>query len=200
MMDQATKDLQDFSLASSPSHLLHRAQQLAANQSAEALRDAGVTLRQFSLLAAIEEAEGVSQSHLVDTTGIDRSTLADMVARMERADLISRKESAEDARAKSVWLTEKGRNTLGRARPAVAAADAELLNALPKNRRASFLSILAVLADVSDRQILQLEADESGGKKKVKSSETENFGEKAAKSKKKPEKKKETKKKKKKKS
>ena len=71
-----------FELENSASHLLHRAQQIAANRSAAALRAAGITLRQFSVLSAIAELEGVSQSHLVRATGIDRSTLADMAARM----------------------------------------------------------------------------------------------------------------------
>ena len=72
-----------FNLNTSPSHLLHRAQQIAANHSAAALKSAGLTLRQFSVLSALSGNEGVSQSDLVNATGIDRSTLADMVARME---------------------------------------------------------------------------------------------------------------------
>ncbi|MEO0981538.1 MAG: MarR family transcriptional regulator [Pseudomonadota bacterium] len=163
-----------FMLNASPSHLLHRAQQFAANQSADALKAAGVTLRQFAVLAAVAEAEGTSQSQLVDATGIDRSTLADMVARMEKGGLLLRKESTSDLRAKSVWLTSEGRAALKTAAPAVSDADDQLLSALPKNRRASFLSILAVLADASDREILQLEADdETGEKKKVKAKDKE---------------------------
>ena len=42
-----------FNLNASPSHLLHRAQQIGANHSAAALRSAGLTLRQFSVLAAL---------------------------------------------------------------------------------------------------------------------------------------------------
>ncbi|MEL6258948.1 MAG: MarR family transcriptional regulator [Pseudomonadota bacterium] len=160
-----------FELIRSPSHLLHRAQQLAANQSAEALKAAGVTLRQFSLLSAVEADEGTSQSQLVDKTGIDRSTLADMVARMERAGLIIRRESERDARAKAVWLTERGRQVLSDATPAVAAADAQLLSTLPKNKRAPFLSTLFALSEASDRQILQVAVDETGTKTKLKDQE-----------------------------
>ena len=42
----------------------------------------GVTLRQTVLLAAIAEKEGASQSDLVRATGVDRSTLAEMMARI----------------------------------------------------------------------------------------------------------------------
>ncbi|MEE9380024.1 MAG: MarR family transcriptional regulator [Hyphomonadaceae bacterium] len=157
-----------FALNTSPSHLLHRAQQLAATQSAEALKSAGITLRQFSVLAALSGAEGASQSRIVDMTGVDRSTLADMIARMEASGLVRRKLSKEDRRAKSVILSAKGRRILTKAAPAVSEADENLLAALPKNRRGSFLAILSVLAETADVEILHLEAEEPAPKPKPK--------------------------------
>ncbi|MEL7451969.1 MAG: MarR family winged helix-turn-helix transcriptional regulator [Pseudomonadota bacterium] len=139
-----------FSLSGSASHLLHRAQQVAAGRSAEALRAAGITLRQFSVLAAISLDEGVSQSQLVDLTGIDRSTLADMAARMETAKLIKRVPSPTDARAKSVSLMAAGRRALAKATPGVALADEALLEVLPKTRRDSFIRALAMLAEAPE--------------------------------------------------
>ena len=136
-----------FNLNKSPSHLLHRAQQIAANHSASALKAAGVTLRQFSVLAALSGNEGVSQSDLVNATGIDRSTLADMVARMEQAGLIKRVASKTDARAKSVSLMAKGRKALEKAQPAVDAADAALFDAMPKTKQDALLSGLTKLVD-----------------------------------------------------
>lgn len=134
-----------FVLESSPSHLLHRAQQMAANRSAMALRSAGITLRQFSVLAAVSERQGASQAHLVEMTGIDRSTLADMVARMDTSGLVERSQSEADGRAKAVTLTSAGREALDQAAPAVRAADEALLSLLPKNRRGSFVDILNTL-------------------------------------------------------
>lgn len=135
----------DFILESSISHLLHRAQQLAAMKSASALREAGVTLRQFSVLAAATGESEPSQSRLVELTGIDRSTLADMLNRMEQSNLIVRTQSKTDARAKSVSLTSQGARALELAGPAVANADAELIGLLAKNRRSSFIDLLGTL-------------------------------------------------------
>ncbi|MEM6411222.1 MAG: MarR family winged helix-turn-helix transcriptional regulator [Pseudomonadota bacterium] len=143
----------DFSLGGSASHLLHRAQQIAAGRSADALRDAGITLRQFSVLAAISLDEGVSQSKLVELTGIDRSTLADMAARMEASKLIKRVASKTDARAKAVTLMAAGRKALGKAMPGVVAADEALLEALPKSRRDSFISALGIIADTPEDKV-----------------------------------------------
>ena len=136
-----------FNLNASPSHLLHRAQQAAANHSAKALKSAGITLRQFSLLAALDGNDGVSQSDLVNATGIDRSTLADMVARMEAGGLIKRASSKTDARAKAVSLTAKGKKALDKALPAVQKADAAMFATLPKVKQDALMSGLVGLTE-----------------------------------------------------
>lgn len=140
-----------FRLSRSPSHLLRRAEQFATELFARSdLRD-GVTLRQTVLLAAIAEAEGASQSDLVRTTGVDRSTLAEMMARMERKGLIIREAAADDGRAKSVSLTAEGRRRLNEALPAIRAVDKALMMALPASRRAAFESILTGLAETASQ-------------------------------------------------
>lgn len=144
--------MSNFDLHKSPSHLLHRAQQIASNHSAVALKNAGLTLRQFSVLAALSGNEGVSQSDLVSATGIDRSTLADMVARMERAGLIKRTASKTDARAKSVSLMAKGRKALEKAQPAVAAADAALFEALPKTKQDALVTGLVQMVSEAEKE------------------------------------------------
>ena len=146
-ISQLGNTMTNYDLNSSASHLLHRAQQMAANKSADALRDAGITLRQFSVLSAIALEEGVSQSKLVELTGIDRSTLADMAARMETAKLIKRVQSKTDARAKSLTLMAAGRKALQKATPSVVAADESLLDALAASRRGTFLKTLTTLTD-----------------------------------------------------
>jgi DNA-binding MarR family transcriptional regulator len=139
----------EFRLSASPSHLLRRAEQFAAEIFLKAGTD-GVTLRQTVLLAAIAEAEGASQSDLVMATGIDRSTRAEMMARMEKKGLIARAASAEDGRAKSVKLTRDGRARLDEALPAMRTVDNALLDALARNKRAGFCAALSALADAAD--------------------------------------------------
>ena len=140
-----------YNLKTSPSHLLHRAQQLAANESASALTAAGITLRQFSVLAALSGNDGVSQSDLVNATGIDRSTLADMVARMEKAGLIKRVASKMDKRAKVVSLMAKGKKAYEKALPAVEKADAAIFEALPKTKQAALVSGLKDMVGEADK-------------------------------------------------
>ncbi len=135
-----------FELASSASHLLHRAQQAAITLSASALGQQGLTIRQFAVLAALYGQDGQSQSDLVAATGIDRSTLADMVSRMEKSGLIKRAVSKQDARAKTVSLSAGGKKAYQIAVRQVEAADAALLKALRKPHRAGLIAALAAIA------------------------------------------------------
>ncbi|CAN5589893.1 MarR family transcriptional regulator [soil metagenome] len=136
-------------LERSPSHLLHRVLQLALDIYAEESGTGGVTQRQFAVLAAVAENEGVTQTGLVRATGIDRSTLADMVARMITKGHLERHRSDQDARANTVSLTEAGATVLAESRPKVAMADARILALLKPGKRAGFLELLADMA-VSD--------------------------------------------------
>jgi len=131
----------------SPSHLLHRALQLALDLYAEEVGADGVTQRQYAVLAAVADNEGATQSDLVRITGIDRSTLADMAARMIAKDLLERERSTVDARANAVRLTDLGRETLEAARPKVAAADGRFLKMLSGGgRRDAFVTLLRELS------------------------------------------------------
>jgi DNA-binding MarR family transcriptional regulator len=130
-------------LERSPSHLLHRALQLALDLYAAEFGPGAITQRQYAVLAAAADHEGATQTDLVRITGIDRSTLADMVARMIAKGLLERERAAHDARANAVRLTEQGREALAQARPKVAAADAKLLKLIGGGgRRDAFVDLL----------------------------------------------------------
>jgi len=126
----------------SPSHLLHRALQLALDIYAEETGPDAITQRQYAVLAAVSAQEGLTQTDLVRATGIDRSTLADLVARMIGKGLLARQRSAADARANTVRLTDDGRAALTATQPRVAAADARILKLLPSRKRDAFLNVL----------------------------------------------------------
>jgi len=151
-----------FALNASPSHLLHRAQQAAADLHAAGLGPNGLTQRQLAVLAVLAEQDGVSQSELVVRTGIDRSTLAEMVARMEAKGLTQRTKSMTDSRANSVTLTATGRAMYEEATPKLADVDAAVLARLPASKRAGFVELLTRLA----MPTVELDETKAAGKKK----------------------------------
>ena len=141
-----TKSESSGPLDKSPSHLLHRALQRALDIYAETAGPTAVTQRQFAVLAAVAAREGLTQADLVRSTGIDRSTLAELVARMLGKGLIARERSNEDGRANTVSLTDKGRGALAEAQPRAHAADQAILKLVPSGKRGGFLAALRALA------------------------------------------------------
>lgn len=148
-MAKAGKKRTGSVLEDSPSHLLHRALQAALGVFAEETGSGALTQRQFALLAAAAELEEPSQTDLVQATGIDRSTLAELTARMIARGLLERERSSTDGRAKTVRLTAQGREALEAMRPRVKAADKRILSLLPKPKRENFLKLLARLGEGS---------------------------------------------------
>jgi MarR family transcriptional regulator, temperature-dependent positive regulator of motility len=140
-------------LNGSVTHLLHRALQLALDYHADAAGSASLTQRQFTVLAAAASADGMTQNDLVRATGIDRSTLADLVARMLTKGLLQRERSANDARANTVRLSDAGREALGAGAGAAADADERLLGLLSPKKRETFLKTLAGLAAAADEPV-----------------------------------------------
>ena len=126
-------------------HLLHRAGQCAGDMFTEEVVSGNLTPRQFAILLTISNEEGLSQTDVVERTGIDRSTLADIIRRMLKKGLIRRRRTRQDARVYAVRLTDEGRAALATTGPAAVQADARLLAALPEPKRAEFLESLSVI-------------------------------------------------------
>lgn len=158
-------------LDDSPSHLLHRVLQIALDIYGAELGEGALSQRQYAVLSALDGREGLTQADLVKTTGIDRSTLADLVARLAGKGLLARERSSSDGRANRVQLTEAGRAALAEAAPKVAAADAKILELLSPPKRDSFLKLLRKLVHARDGEPDRPEkahkkADKSAKKKK----------------------------------
>ncbi len=160
-------------LATSPSHLMHRALQLALDIYAEEAGADGLTQRQFAVLEAASMKAGLTQTDLVRATGIDRSTLADLVTRMTAKGLLERERSTLDARAKAVRVSEEGAARLEAARPRVEAADKRIMALLPKGQREAFISQLAELAAAADAAPDAAKAEAKALKKAQKLAEKE---------------------------
>jgi DNA-binding MarR family transcriptional regulator len=106
-----------------------------------------MTLRQYVVLDAASRMTGCSQTELGVVTRIDRSTLADVVSKLARKDLLRRTRTEEDQRSYSIHVTPKGKSMLDAMRPVSVGANKRLLALLPKAERDAFMAALAKLAD-----------------------------------------------------
>lgn len=141
-----------YSLGNSPGHLLHRAQQRVADMTTQALRAYGLTPRQYAVLLALKDEKSLTQSSLVRETGIDRSTLADMLARMGKRGLTASHRTESDARANLVSITPQGERAVAAVTPKVVEAEQRMLSALPNPMRDTFVAALQEIAQFGTRK------------------------------------------------
>src|SRR5215831_3017570 len=134
-------------LGPSVTHLLHRAGQCAEEIFHRQIQNDDLTPRQLAVLVTVARNEGLSQADLVDRTGVDRSTMADIVRRMRRKGLLQRRRTKEDARAYAVKLTDDGKKALRTAEPLARKVDDRILEALPGRQRDQFINDLVAIVD-----------------------------------------------------
>jgi MarR family transcriptional regulator, temperature-dependent positive regulator of motility len=127
--------------------MLHRAGQCASELFQKELGGSDLTPRQFAVLLTVSQENGLNQTQIVERTGIDRSTMADLMRRMLRKGLLTRRRARKDARAYAVELTELGRRSVKSAEPISRRVDAQILAFLPTEQRDRILQDLAAMVD-----------------------------------------------------
>jgi DNA-binding MarR family transcriptional regulator len=96
---------------------LQRAARAVARRFDEALRPAGLTSGQFSLLMALNRPEPPTISMVAAVLAMDRTTLTANLKPLERRGLVSQKVDAADRRSRRLILTEEGQRVLAAAVP-----------------------------------------------------------------------------------
>jgi DNA-binding MarR family transcriptional regulator len=139
-----------FDISDSPGHLLRRAQQYSFDLFSAETGSSKLTPRQFTVLLTVQQNEGLSQTDLVKRTGIDRSTLADMISRLISRKLLSRTRTKEDARANSVKITAAGKKQVASHTAMVRRAENKILGPIAAGQRAGFMKNLKSIAAAAD--------------------------------------------------
>lgn len=139
-----------FEGAVPPSHLLRRVYQYHGDLFQRETGARNLTKQQFLLLSALEQNDGASQTELVEDTGIDRSTLAEMIKRLRDRSLVMRERTEDDQRANAVNITLAGRKAVRAARAAADKADKGLLDPVPAAERQRFLRHLGMIAAAAE--------------------------------------------------
>lgn len=135
--------------------LLHRSSQLAEDFFARSVTIEGITARQFAVLAAVENAPNANQTEIVRKTGVDRSTMADIVRRLVKKQLLMRRRTPDDARAYAIRLAPRAEELMSQLRAKQAKAEEDLLAALSKEDRSRLIGLLQQVVDASGVQVGQ---------------------------------------------
>ncbi|MFT4307540.1 MAG: MarR family winged helix-turn-helix transcriptional regulator [Microbacterium sp.] len=125
-------------------YLIRRAQQLHVAAWTRIV-STDISSVQYSILASLDRVGQASQRELCDEIDLDRSTIADLVSRMERRGLIERWRDPQDARRNTVALTPFGRAERLRLMPLVDDVQRELTASLSETDRRELHRILRAL-------------------------------------------------------
>ncbi len=126
-------------------HLLRRVDQCATQLYSTESADSDLTLRQLAILTAISRQEDLSQTDLVNLTGIDRSTVAGIVSRLIGKGLLERKRSPVDGRAYCVRLSKRGAKAIAGADRLYSRVEKKLLASVPTAEANQFVSTLKTI-------------------------------------------------------
>src|SRR3954454_5107128 len=135
-------------LYSMPGHLIRRAQQISSALFAEECGEFDLTSVQYAALVAIRENPDVDATRLSALIAFDRSTIGDVLERLEGKGWIERHPSPTDRRVKLLRLSPTGEDLLRRVEPAVRRVQERLLAPLAPSDQAKIVRLLAHLAEV----------------------------------------------------
>src|SRR3977135_402898 len=133
-----------------PGSLIRRMQQIAVAIFVEECRAYDLTPVQFAALAAIHTHPGIDATRLSSVIAFDRSTLGNVIERLETKQFIERKPSREDRRVKLLYLTKSGAALLRDIMPSVDRAQARTLQPLKPADRKTLLGLLTQLVDLNN--------------------------------------------------
>jgi MarR family transcriptional regulator, lower aerobic nicotinate degradation pathway regulator len=125
-------------------------QQIAVAIFVEECRAYDLTPVQYASLVAIRTHPGIDATRLSAVIAFDRSTLGNVIERLESKDYIERKPSREDKRVKLLYLTKSGAALLRAIIPAVDRAQARMLQPLKPADRKTMLALLTQLVDLNN--------------------------------------------------
>ena len=132
-------------------NILHRASQCADELFHIEAGGLDITPRQFAVLERIAEQEGLSQTDLVERTGIDRSTMGGLIQRLLKKRLVTRRRTQGDARTYELTVTIEGRAAVEQAKHIAYRVNRKLLSALPPNKAREFLPSLELIVVAASR-------------------------------------------------
>ena len=133
-----------------PGYLFRRMQQIAVAIFMEECRSFDLTPVQYAALIAIHTHPGIDATRLSAVIAFDRSTLGNVIERLEAKKLIERKPSTEDKRVKLLYLTRAGAALLRDITPLVDRAQERMLQPLKPSDRKALMALLSQLVDLNN--------------------------------------------------
>jgi DNA-binding MarR family transcriptional regulator len=127
-----------------PGHLMRRALQVMNVLWSQEVSHT-ITSPQFAALNALHREPNIDQRTLGERISLDRSTMAEVVARLTARGLIRSERHSSDGRRKTIKLTPKGYKALQQLIPATHAMTGRLVGALEWQEQTELLRLLGLV-------------------------------------------------------
>ena len=124
-------------------HLIRRLHQQSTQVFVQRTQAAGFDLTpvQFAALDAIRTQPGTDQARVAEMIAYDRATIGGVIERLVQKGWVDRGVSERDRRARELSLTAEGQRILDALVPIVRGLQADILQALDEQERATFLRL-----------------------------------------------------------
>jgi DNA-binding MarR family transcriptional regulator len=133
-----------------PGHVIRRLQQISLALFMEQTKDFEITPVQYSAIVAINNHPGMDQTALCNVIAFDRSTIGDVVGRLEKKKLIKRLNGSVDRRTKSLYITPSGRRLIRDIEPMVQSTQRLILAPLKPGERDAFMQMVKHLVHLNN--------------------------------------------------
>jgi DNA-binding MarR family transcriptional regulator len=140
-----------------PGFLIRRLHQIHTGLFTEETAQFNITPVQYSLLSALSDHGEIDQNSLALEIGLERTSVAEVLPRLESRELISRRQSEEDRRVKLVKLTRQGKALLKRMEvPAQRAHDRTIAHLSDTEKNSFMLSMIRLIEKNNDHSLAPL--------------------------------------------
>lgn len=144
--------LQRSSLLGRPGFLIRRLHQIHCGLFSDETREHNITPVQYSLMTALHTHGEMDQNSLALEIGLERTSVAEVIPRLEARELLVRRQSPTDKRVKLVKLSRKGLYLLKRMQESVERAHERTVESLPEDERDLFMLQMIRLVEANNAQ------------------------------------------------
>ncbi|MFC0660948.1 MarR family winged helix-turn-helix transcriptional regulator [Eoetvoesiella caeni] len=138
-------------LWSRPGFLVRRLNQIHYAMFFEECKEENVTPVQYGILTVLAANPWLDQTAIGYEVGLDRTTSADVIKRLEEKGLLERRINPMDRRSRQAAVTPEGLRVMALLKQGMARAQQRLLDPLSLRDRKIFMSLLVELVDANNQ-------------------------------------------------
>jgi DNA-binding MarR family transcriptional regulator len=138
------------SLWERPGYLVRRLHQIHVAIFLDECSDYAITPVQYAVMTALLNNPGADQVTLAHDAGIDRTNIADVLARLAERGLVKREAGKQDRRMRVANLTQEGDRIARDMEHASLSAQARLMAPLSAEKRDQLMSLMGELVDANN--------------------------------------------------